>query len=459
MTGDVAFVGGTSIPPPDAFPPEPVMLAKIDNITTSSFVIHWGEPDIHYGRDVFYTLHFKLGDTVEPFTVIGNTAETDFRFTSLQANQRYTIRIDVTTNGGSAIGEEIDTYTYREVVVKEISSSVFLVVVVLASLFSACSLFLFGLVYIKREAPVIKASSVPFMQIILFGSLVGYASLFTGGHHSTACTVSPALLTLSFALTFGSLFARTYRLFKIFLSRKLQFRTITDRDLFGMLGYLVLFEVASLSVWYWLDMPQAVQVQDESDPFVKQWACKTNHPEVWWTVQLVPKFIVLTFGGFLAYRTRNIVERFNETKLIAFSLWNTFLFLTIALGLRTLIKDPDVVFLVVSMSVFVILGSTVGILFIPKIILLGVESIEDIFGRNTVLPTFASHGGGGGNSGIRSHTRVHSRIRDRELSPLHSILNTCSHKPSIHPSMALHIGHPLKTRTSEPSRAPKSSHY
>lgn len=368
LNQEVEFITGASVAPADAFPPDAVSVSSITtkNVTTKSFVLEWSVPDLHFGRDVYYTV--LMATPSETLQVVGNTTNSYLLVTGLATDQVYTVRVDVTSNGGYSQGGLAFATTNRNVVTYDIGSQYTIPVLAFTGVLAVCSIALLVMVLVKRLDPVMKASSVVFMNIILLGSLVAYAGVATGGFHNTACTATPVLLSISFMLIFGSLFAKTWRVARIFLSKKMRVQSITDSLLLRIVGGLVLWEAGVNVAWFLIDMPEAVRVQDDADPFVYRWSCRTENPKLWWILELLPKFLLLCYGSYLAYRTRNIHEAFNESRFIAFSLWNTFLFLIIGLVLRAVVTDPSPRFLVLSLSVLIIVGSTVGILFIPKIV-------------------------------------------------------------------------------------------
>jgi hypothetical protein len=78
----------------------------------------------------------------------------------------------------------------------------------------------FILIQVNANTRVIKGSSVLFCNLILIGVLIALIGLAVETLYDRsqpyACMLVPALLALSFDVTFGSLFAKTWRLVKIF---------------------------------------------------------------------------------------------------------------------------------------------------------------------------------------------------------------------------------------------------
>ncbi|ORX77549.1 hypothetical protein BCR32DRAFT_270572, partial [Anaeromyces robustus] len=74
------------------------------------------------------------------------------------------------------------------------------------------------LTIIYRNAPIIKGGSVDFLILILFGILIyyGYVLLLTFERNKMRCYWIYLFNNIGFSLVFGSIFVKTYRIYKIF---------------------------------------------------------------------------------------------------------------------------------------------------------------------------------------------------------------------------------------------------
>ena len=368
LTDPLRFSGNRTSPPADSLPPEAVLSISIVNVTTTSFDLQWKVPNLHFGRDVVYNIsvkHDQLGRQLT--TCVGNTTLTHFSVSGLTPNTIYRVRIDVSTIGGRAQGSPFLISTNPEMEVVGISSTAMITITTLTVVFVLISLVLHWFSYIQAGHVVMRHFSISFLHILLFGSLLCYASIVAFGHSSVACILTPSLLSVGFVLMFGSLFSRSYQVYKIFYSNSFHSQKVTTNDLLLILGCIVMWEVFSLLLWYLLDPPRAVLVEHDGNPFKEHYTCQVRRPWIWAAVQLLPKFLLLAYGGFLAFRTRNVHEWFNEATMIAFSLWNTFLFMLIGIGLLVVLTNPTVRFVCISTCILIIVTTTVGAQFFPKV--------------------------------------------------------------------------------------------
>jgi len=401
-----------TVAPPDAFPPDAVTSGAIiiSNVTTTSFECSWYASNTYNAGSERFTLHTRVvGAATTSFQVIANLTGSDTlsaNVVGLKPGSTVELFIRVTTHAGTADSALRTVQVDREVSIEGLSTSVFAVVMALSCLGLVVSLVMHACFAVYVSSPIIKSSSPAMMHVFLFGGLLAHGGNIASLYKDTMCTVTPALYAFGFTFMFGSLFAKTYRIFFIFLSKSLHAKTIFDKHLFGALGVLVVIEAIILSTWFIQDKPEPVLRREEDDPFVQHWACRVENDQLWWIVELAPKFLMLSLGAILAFRVRHIHNVFNESRVIAFSLWNTVVMGTIALGLRSIVEDHETRTLVSSVAVWVITASTVCILAVPKVLAVGLSN-DDLFAPSSV------NNGGGTNGGlvgtfVTGATRKHS---------------------------------------------------
>jgi len=359
------YVTGTPFPAPDAFPPEPVEVISILNVTTTSFAVVWSQPDLKDGRNTLYRIQVTNAEDGE-MIVDANTTETSIVKENLPKDTHFIVSITVYTNGGSSSIRSTKAQTNPDIESRDLSLISRASFAAVAGLLVIASLAFMVAVNKYKGHAVVKASSIPFLHVILTGSIIGYTAVVFNGIHSLACVATPIAISISFALMFSALLAKTWRVYKIFLSKSLSIKKIPNTKLAVFVMLYTAIELVLLAVWFIVDMPESILSQTEEDPFVYEYTCHTKYPSVWWATQLAPKLLLLSVGCILSFRVRNLSDNFNESRLIAFSLWNTFLMMGISLGVRQMITQQEVKYVVMAAGVLIIVGSTVFILFIPK---------------------------------------------------------------------------------------------
>ena len=68
-----------------------------------------------------------------------------------------------------------------------------------------------------------------------------------------SCQVPLWLISLGFSLVFGTIFAKTYRVYKIFNNPKLRKVRIKNSELFKIIIFFLLWDVLLLTIWYLVD--------------------------------------------------------------------------------------------------------------------------------------------------------------------------------------------------------------
>ncbi len=138
------------------------------------------------------------------------------------------------------------------------------------------------------------------------------------------------LVNVGFSITYGSLFAKTWRLHKIFNSASLQVQVIPDSKLLAAVGLLVVFDLVVMGIWR-IVSPWGVL----ENPLG---ACSAGPYGEYFEIILLAQKGALTVGGsILIYLVKALPVKFNESKHLAGTLYNTLLvsivYISVVLGL------------------------------------------------------------------------------------------------------------------------------
>lgn len=96
--------------------------------------------------------------------------------------------------------------------------------------------------------------------------------------------------------------------------------------------------------------------------------CTSPHSDTWMMSLCGLKGILLIFGVFLAWETRNVhYPSLNDSKNIGLAVYNVFMFSCLAI-VAWFVVDPPLTTLVQRSIVFVATTSTIALLFVPKIL-------------------------------------------------------------------------------------------
>lgn len=173
--------------------------------------------------------------------------------------------------------------------------------------------------------------------------------------------------------------------FSIFSS--LQLGKLSNISLFLRLCACWFIDVIILSTWAAID-PLTKQLkmideeaEDNDDDVTEELLihqCTSKYYVTWMMSICGFKGILLIFGVFLAWETRNVTyPSLNDSKNIGLAVYNVFMFSCLAIVTEFVVTYPPLQILVVRCIVFVGTTSTISLLFVPKILRLGKQNQID----------------------------------------------------------------------------------
>jgi hypothetical protein len=295
----------------------------------------------------------------------------------------------------------IPTFEDRVFKVDYMGSPAELALAGVVALLIVVSLVLIGFVIKYSHHRTITAASPVFLLAILVGSILLYSTYFAWVIQSAtaACYLRYWLLGIGFVTMFGALFCKTWRIKRIFLQTNIRIFKITNTQLLLSLGALVGIEVILLAVWSGTSRPVSqVKVIDANRPRLNEIVCKDIGKSGWpmLGVLFAYKLAMVVYGSYMAVRIWRIpVKLFNESKSIAFSMYNMLAFGLLGFGLQVSgsIDDPAM-FIVRTLCLSISTLCTILAIFIPKIrAVAGVnDSSSDSTGSSHKLSQLTSTG-------------------------------------------------------------------
>ncbi|XP_052793022.1 gamma-aminobutyric acid type B receptor subunit 1-like [Mya arenaria] len=240
------------------------------------------------------------------------------------------------------------------------------------------SLFAFNIVY--RTNRFVKLSSPNINNVLLLGCFLCYATVFirtTGADSRFVCEARSWCFCLGFTITFGSLFSKTWRVYRIFTNKKLLRRTIKDYQLLAINGILVASVMVVLGTSALISPSQVVTkyltkevnligYDEEVHPYVR--VCYSKYASYFNWVIYILEGALLSFGAFLAWETRRVkIEALNDSHQIGFCLYNVVVLSAVGLLLSLVLGDHEVLLYGIT-SACLIIGTfaTQMVVFIPK---------------------------------------------------------------------------------------------
>lgn len=240
------------------------------------------------------------------------------------------------------------------------------VFVVIGVLF-ACSLL--AILAIFRNHPTILASSVPFCFNIVFGYILSVITVaimqFEYPPSDGGCKSAMIIGHVSFVSIFGSLFLKTYRIYKIFnQSKVLHVVKINNTHLTVILLALVtiLCTILGFCMGFMKLTPNLLVVDEVS--YIE---CSTDN-SVWIWAILSIELMFTVYGTYLAIKVANVPMEFNESRYIAICIYQLVAFGGLCLAVLELTNmTPFIKRYVTACAVFFLSLCIVATIFIPKI--------------------------------------------------------------------------------------------
>ncbi|KAJ3167802.1 hypothetical protein HK101_011710 [Irineochytrium annulatum] len=261
---------------------------------------------------------------------------------------------------------------------------------------SLLTILLLGYMIVYRAQKIFLASSPRFLSLIVLGSNVSFVSIWLFSvfpMNNSSCTTYAWLKYMGFAIVFGALLLKTYRISIIFSAKKgksKNIRNLNDSVLFAFFFVFIALWAALLVVWTSLPAQRPYLLTDTVANVAKNGTIvsfsTTPHCNFgnYNYICLAAVLITLLVGVTLTYSVRNTPSAFNESKWIAIALYN---WVVIGIVLNAIsnfaVQDPDVIFVMESVMVILTQTTVTAVLIIPKI-------IEVMAGRGNDNHTFTA---------------------------------------------------------------------
>ncbi|KAJ3105204.1 hypothetical protein HDU97_008358 [Phlyctochytrium planicorne] len=281
--------------------------------------------------------------------------------------------------------------------------------------------------YIKQR--IFKASSPIFLALILLGANISFISIWLFSQYpmtSSSCITYGWLKYIGFAVVFGSLIVKTYRIFVIFTTKKKGKQNLSDSVLMGYFLVLLAIWVVILLVWTivpsqrpFLDAEVRYKLDDhgmvasvEVTPF-----CNFTSYNY---VCLAAMVLTLVYGVFLTYSVRNTPGAFNESKWIAYAIYN---WVVIGIVLNAIanfaVSNPDIIFVMEALVVIITQTGVCAFMIAPKLYVISQ-------GNGDEVETFQSSGTSSTNSKATkgATSSINNANNEKEIDTLKAKLLT-----------------------------------
>lgn len=262
----------------------------------------------------------------------------------------------------------------------------------LASLFLIFSVIAFILIItthvltiLYRKFPAIRASSYRLGQLAFIGCyIIGICFIcFTVqkvGSLSTVnvtslCVIQAWCLPLGLTLILGTLTAKTWRLYRIFVHLKKPGKFLTDWVLIVFVLLLTIVDLVLCALWTSL-FPFGILLDEtitDGNTIEVRVQCNSKHYYIWFGVLTVYQGLIMFFALILALLTKKIRHESFKTKAVTFLVYS--LTITLSLGfpiyfvlIGTNVTSVNADYTVLSLTYITVLFLCFGLLFFPPIL-------------------------------------------------------------------------------------------
>eukprot|EP00211_Chloroparvula_japonica_P000644 CAMPEP_0119119492 /NCGR_PEP_ID=MMETSP1310-20130426/960_1 /TAXON_ID=464262 /ORGANISM="Genus nov. species nov., Strain RCC2339" /LENGTH=1602 /DNA_ID=CAMNT_0007108933 /DNA_START=190 /DNA_END=4998 /DNA_ORIENTATION=+ len=285
------------------------------------------------------------------------------------------------------------TYPVREVE---------LAIIILIGIFAALGIFycIFTLIVIFLKEEYFRFMSPLFCQLIVIGAIIAFGSCFTlmeDAPSEASCTIYPWLLGIGYTLAFACLFAKTWRLWRLFARKSLKAKVIDNMFLLQIVAVFMVIMIIYLIIWTAVDGVDTRREFVDNDNDEVQILCDSE--DYWWGIFVGMIGAGLLVGCVLSFLIRNIPQEYNDAEAIAMSIYNATLMLAAGAAIGWGLDDePSAVVAAKGFSVLIAFWFLVLILFAPTHYRIFVSGAEP----QTFKSTMAMGSGGSGVSGLTS---------------------------------------------------------
>ncbi|CAH0406806.1 unnamed protein product [Chilo suppressalis] len=263
----------------------------------------------------------------------------------------------------------------------------------------ALAFLVFNLHYSKQRS--IKLSSPRLNNMTLIGCVLVYTAVaLLGVDHSNLpsnvpfsamCTGRVYILSAGFSLAFGSMFAKTYRVHRIFISNRsgvCKTKLLQDTPLISLVCALLVIDGMIVTLWATLDPMERhlknltieISASDRSVVYQPQIeVCKSQNTTGWLCALYAYKGLLLLVGVYMAWETRHVkISALNDSKYIGISVYSVVITSTSVVVIGTIISErATLAYITITSLILITTTSTLCLLFLPKIIAIRTKSEDD----------------------------------------------------------------------------------
>ncbi|KAI8775867.1 G-protein coupled receptor 158, partial [Biomphalaria glabrata] len=171
-----------------------------------------------------------------------------------------------------------------------------------------------------RKTKVMRTSIWALLEMLLLGAILLYATVVLQYFEptTTTCLLLPWLREMGFAIVYGVLVLKIYRILAEFQSRKAHRVHVRDKDLLKYLAVIMIVVIAYMSAWTAVNMDHLRNNSTILERlYTKDRLAYTLCRAMWWDYVIeAGEFIFLCFGIYMCYCIRSAPTEYSEGRFI-----------------------------------------------------------------------------------------------------------------------------------------------
>ena len=219
-----------------------------------------------------------------------------------------------------------------------------------------------GWIYANSASKQVKAWQPFFLNLVLVGCLISSSSIITlvqqndSDEPVPACAVFPWLYTVGFSITFGTLYAKILRVYKLFQAAADTRRiTVTQTETLKWVGFITLVDIIIVAVWTGVDPLAWTRVIVSTDifgePLESVGYCTSSQWKIFVSLITCWHLLLLLRACFLCYQTRHISTKFAESRYLAVAMVSHLQIFAISIPILVIVGDDPTASLFIRSAV------------------------------------------------------------------------------------------------------------
>ena len=208
--------------------------------------------------------------------------------------------------------------------------------------------------YKKRETRQVKAAQPLFLNLVLFGCMLSISSILVAAQQADPnsedlppCALFPWLFCLGFSITFGTLFAKIWRVWRLFKSAvEFQRVVITVRYTLSIIAAITSVDVIICLVWTIVDpltwTRQVIREDKYGEPLESVAKCTSDHWSAFvWTIAMWHT-VVIILACVICYLSKDIPSKFSEGKSLAAAMGSNLQIILLSIPVLIIVANDPV---------------------------------------------------------------------------------------------------------------------